>query len=372
MTKDPSEALLERVSQDVRAMHAYKTPPDPLPTKLDANESPWSLPDDVLHELGEVTSTIDYARYPDITQRALKSAVARYAGTTEERLVLGVGSDEVLAVLIAALSKPREKAPVLVVPDPTFVMYAHFAKVHGVEVVHVPLVGENFALDLSAMHEAIRTRDAALVILATPNNPTGTVLRDADILALAEAHPSTFVVVDEAYGAFRTTTHRASLPRLANLLFTGTLSKIGIAALRIGWLEAPPFFVRELDKVRLPFNVPTPSQWLGAHLLDKRRDAIDAQVKRIVEGRDALVAGIDACGFLRAIPTEANFVLAEVRTSELTEKLVLHLAESGIQVRAFLRGALTRHLRITVGKPEENEALLRSLAAFEAAERSEG
>jgi len=365
MTKDASEALLERVSQRVRAMHAYKTPPDPLPIKLDANESPWSLPDDVLRELGEVTQAIDYARYPDIAQRALKSAVARYAGTTEERLVLGVGSDEVFAVLIAALSKPREKAPVLVVPDPTFVMYAHFAEVYGVKVVHVPLIGPDFALDLGAMHEAIRMHDAALVILATPNNPTGTVLHDADILTLAQEHPSTFIVVDEAYGAFRETTHRASLPRFPNLLFTGTLSKIGIAALRIGWLEAPPFFVRELDKVRLPFNVPTPSQWLGAHLLDKRRDAIEAQVRRIVVGRTALVHGIDACTFLRAIPSEANFVLAEAPTTEMTQELVLHLATSGIQVRAFLKGALTRHLRVTVGKPTENEALVRALASFD-------
>ena len=364
MTKDASQALLERVSEAVRAMHAYKTPPDPLPIKLDANESPFCLDEDVLRELGEVTSKIDYARYPDITQRALKSAIARYAGTTEERLVLGVGSDEVLAVLIAALSKPRDKAPVLVVPDPTFVMYAHFATVHGVEVVHVPLSGPNFALDLPGMHEAIRAHDAALVILATPNNPTGTVLADADILALAEAHPSTFIVVDEAYGAFRKTTHRASLPRLPNLLFTGTLSKIGIAALRIGWLEAPAWFVRELDKVRLPFNVPTPSQLLGAHLLDVRRDAVDAQVKRIVEGREALLRSIEACSFLRAIPTEANFVLAEAPSTELTVKLVEHIAASGIQVRAFLKGTLSRHLRITVGKPEENEALLRSLQQF--------
>lgn len=364
MTEDASQALLERVSEAVRAMHAYKTPPDPLPIKLDANESPFCLEEDVLRELGEVTSRIEYARYPDITQRALKSAVARYAGTTEERLVLGVGSDEVLAVLIAALSKPRDKAPVLVVPDPTFVMYAHFATVHGVEVVHVPLSGPNFALDLPAMHEAIRTHDAALVILATPNNPTGTVLRNEDILALAEAHPGTFIVVDEAYAAFRRSTHRATLPRPSNLLFTGTLSKIGIAALRIGWLEAPPWFVRELDKVRLPFNVPTPSQLLAAHLLDVRRDAIDAQVKRIVEGREALVRGIEAFTFLRAIPTEANFLLAEVSTTEMAARLVQHLAGDGIQVRAFLKGALTRHLRITVGKPEENEALLRALAAF--------
>ena len=372
MTKDATEALLGRVSEGVRALHAYKTPPDPLPIKLDANESPFCLDDGVLRELGEITATLDYARYPDISQRKLKAAVARYAGTAEERLVLGVGSDEVLAVLVSTLSMPRAKAPVLVVPDPTFVMYAHFAHVHGLEVVQVPLQGPDFTLDLPSMHQAIRAHDAALVILATPNNPTGTVLRDADILTLAEAHPSTFVVVDEAYGAFRTTTHRASLPRLPNLLFTGTLSKIGIAALRIGWLEAPPWLVRELDKVRLPFNVPTPSQLLAAHLLDVRREAIDLQVMRILEGREALLRGIEACSFLRAIPTEANFLLAELPTAEMAARLVEHLAREGVQVRAFLKGTLSRHLRITVGTPTDIEALDRALQSFDGASATLG
>jgi histidinol-phosphate aminotransferase len=363
------------VRPEIRAISAYKTPLDPLPIKLDANESPFALPAEVMADLGACVAGLPLQRYPDLGVRALREALAGWIGTSPARLVVGVGSDESIAVLLTALARPREReAPVMVLPEPTFVMYAQTARVLGIEPVSVPLEGPDFALDPARTIDAIRARRAACAFFASPNNPTGVVYRDEDLLAIAEACPTTWIVVDEAYGAFRARTHRAGLiaqtrERAPNLLFMGTLSKIGLAALRIGWIEGPEALAYELDKVRLPYNMPAPSQVLGARVLVHHRAALEARIGDIVRERMRVVEGLGAlhrrAGWLRPIPTEANFVLCEASTPELARRAHAHLAGRGVQVRAFARAPLDRHLRITFGEPHENEALLEALDAFE-------
>jgi histidinol-phosphate aminotransferase len=368
------EALLALVRPEIRGIHAYKTPLDPLPVKLDANESPFAMPPEVMEDLGRVAAGLALERYPDLEVRALREALASWIGTSPARLVLGVGSDESIAVLLTALARPREReAPVVVLPDPTFVMYAQTARVLGVEPVSVPLVGPDFALEPGRAIDAIRAHRAACAFFATPNNPTGVVYDDADLLSIAEACPTTWIVVDEAYGAFRARSHRAALlpharDRAPNLLFMGTLSKIGLAALRIGWLEAPEALAHELDKVRLPYNMPSPSQALGARVLTHHREALASRIAEVVRERGRVLEGLAAIhrerGWLRALPTEANFVLCELPTAALARAAHAHLAACGIQVRAFPRAPLERHLRITFGRPEENDALLEALSSF--------
>lgn len=365
MTSDASR-LHALVRPEIRAIAAYKTPLDPLPIKLDANESPWPMPEPVRADLGRVAASLELQRYPDLEARALKRALAEFIGAEAKELVVGVGSDELIAVLLTAIARPRSvDAPVLVLPDPTFVMYAQTARVLGVEPVHVPLVGPDFALDLDATIATVQARRAALVFLASPNNPTGTVLRDADVRELAERCPETLVVVDEAYGPFRTRTHREALGGLRgappNVLYMGTLSKIGVAALRIGWLEAPEWLALELDKVRLPYNLPAPTQALGARILTAHRDVLREHVAAIVAERAVLRDVLERSTWLRPIPGEANFILAEARTSEGARALHAHLASEGIQVRAFKAAPLDRHLRITVGQPHETQALAAAL-----------
>jgi histidinol-phosphate aminotransferase len=368
------DALLALVRPEIRAIQAYKTPLDPLPIKLDANESPFSLPPDVMADLGAVASGLALERYPDLEVRALREALAGWIGTSPARLVVGVGSDESIAVLLTALARPRERdAPVVVLPDPTFVMYAQTARVLGVEPVSVPLAGRDFGLDVARTIDAIRAHRAACAFFASPNNPTGVVYEDADLLAIAEACPTTWIVVDEAYGAFRARGHRAALvpharERAPNLLFMGTLSKIGLAALRIGWLEAPEELAHELDKVRLPYNMPAPSQALGVRVLTHHRAALASRIADVVRERIRVIDGLGALhrerGWLRALPTEANFVLCELTSAAVARAAHAHLATRGIQVRAFTRAPLERHLRITFGRPDENAALLEALAAF--------
>ncbi len=377
-SRDDDDPLLALVRPEIRAISAYKTPLDPLPVKLDANESPFALPDEVMRDLGERVRALPLQRYPDLEVRALKQALAGWLGTDASRLVVGVGSDESIGVLLTAIARPRDaKAPVIVVPDPTFVMYAQTARVLGLEPVSVPLRGRDFALDVTATIETVLTHDAALVFLATPNNPTGVAYDDEDLLAIAHACPRTMVVIDEAYGAFRpramssVSPHRDALrDRAKNLVFLGTLSKIGLASLRIGWIEAPESLAHELDKVRLPYDMPGPTQVIGATVLDAHRDAIRRQISAIVSERDRvcreLAAQHAAGGPLRPVPTEANFVLCEAASPERARAVHAQLASQGVQVRAFKSAPLDRHLRITIGRPEENDALLAALVSSHA------
>lgn len=373
------EPLLSLVRPEIRALAAYKTPTNALPIKLDANESPFGLPREVMADLAEVTRELALHRYPDLEVGALREALAAWLGTSPRRLVVGVGSDESIGVLLTAIARPRDReAPVVVLPEPTFVMYAQTARVLGVEPVGVPLLGDDFALDPAGIIETVHARRAALAFLASPNNPTGVAYADADLLAIARACPHTLVVVDEAYGAFRPrdgsgarTSHRSALLGAAgapNLLFLGTLSKIGLASLRIGWVEAPEPLALELDKVRLPYDMPGPSQALGARVLTQHRAALEACIDRIVLERDRLarlLADAHAAGGpLRPIPSVANFFLCEARSTETARAVHAHLLRAGIQVRAFRDPRLARHLRITVGRPEHDEALVRALADF--------
>lgn len=381
-THEAHEALLALVRPEIRALRAYKTPLEPLPIKLDANESPFGLPDEVRADLAARLRVLPLERYPDLEVRALKVALAKHVGTDPDRLVVGVGSDESIAVLLTALSRPREaRAPVVVLPDPTFVMYAQTARVLGLEPVAVSLRGPDFALDVARTIEVIGATGAVLAFFASPNNPTGVAYDDDDLLAIAHACPKTMIVVDEAYGAFRPgrsadrchAPHRARLSselagRAQNVVFLGTLSKIGLASLRIGWIDAPTALARELDKVRLPYDMPGPTQLLGAALLEHHGAALWAHIDSIVEERDrvgrALASMHARGGALRPIPTQANFFLCEAASPERAQAVHVHLAAHGIQVRAFGPGPLERHLRITTGKPQENDALLAALGAL--------
>lgn len=372
--------LVALVRPELRALSAYKTPPDALPIKLDANESPFDLPEEVMLDLAERLRAMSLRRYPDLEVRALREALAEDLGTDPARLVVGTGSDESIAVLLMALARPRDpRAPVVVVPEPTFVMYAHSARVLGLCPVSVPLVGSDFALDADAIVETVRKQCACAVFLASPNNPTGIAYPDDAIVDIAERCPRTLVVVDEAYAAFRprrsdgTRSHRDALRRqpsdvLPNVVFLGTLSKIGLASLRVGWVEAPPALAREFDKVRLPYDIAGPSQVLATHVLRAHRAALDDCIARVVAERDRLGATLARAhargGPLRPLPSEANFFLCEAPSAASARDVHAHLARCGIAVRAFASSSLDKHLRITVGTRAENDALAAALDEF--------
>lgn len=350
--------VLARVREEIRALDAYKVPPDPPPIVLDANESPWPLSEGARRRLAEAVLAIPFHRYPDIEARGLREALAAHTGARPDELLIGIGSDEVIGVLCTTLARPGAK---VLLPDPTFSMFAASARVAGLTPVKVPL-DARFQIDVPATLAAIEREGPALAFFATPNNPTGNAFETSALEALVRAMPDGLFVVDEAYGAFSS---RGSLSawvtRFPNVGVMGTLSKIGLAALRIGWIRVRSELARELDKVRLPYDLPTPTQVMGTLALTELRPEIDAHVAAIVRERGRLIEALGERPGLEVLPTDANFVLVRhARAAEVHRGLEAR----GIRVRAFASSPrLASHLRITVGTPEENDRLLAALDA---------
>lgn len=352
--------LSELVGRGLERLSPYRTPADPLEVKLDANESPWPLPEEVRDAIARRVAELPLHRYPDRRARALRSAIAERVGALPEELVLGVGSDEVIGIAMAALDRPRpgRERPALLYPSPSFVMYPITATVQGFEPVAVPL-DDDWRLDVPAMREAIERHDPNLVFLATPNNPTGNAFDDAAMREVVEHARGALVVIDEAYAPFAGRSLGAWVDEHENVAVMSTLSKIGLAGIRVGWMRARPPIVSALEKARPPYNVPSPSQAIAQELLTRHAGALDAQVERIVSERRRLREALAALEGVQVFDSVANFVLVEVPDAP---RWADALREDGVQVRRFASPArLASHLRITVGTPPENDRLLASL-----------
>ena len=279
--------------------------------------------------------------------------------------VLGCGSDEVIAMLMTACSQPRAGATQAKVlyPVPTFVMYGITSRALGLDPVEVPLT-DDFELDEAALHAAFERERPNLAFYATPNNPTGNRFDDGILERLVRAFPETLHIVDEAYGPFASTSLYAWCDRYPQVGLLGTLSKIGVAAARVGWVRLHPELSAEVEKVRQPFNLNALGQLTAELALTELAPILDEQVAAIVAERDVLVAGLRDDPRLTPYPTEANFVLVRVADGD-SQGLAEDLLARGVAVRSFHKygGRLAGLIRITVGTPDENQALLRALRA---------
>lgn len=355
----------EALRPELSEVSAYRVPEEPIAVRLDANESPWPLPAEARARLAERIVSAELHRYPEIAASELRAALCARFGARPDELVLGVGSDEAIVFLASALSRPRagHARACVVLPTPTFSMYAATARLAGLEVIGVPYAA-GYALDVPAMLAAIEAHAASLVFIATPNNPTGNAQSDAALEALVRGAPNTLIVIDEAYAAYRGRDHRAWLDRFENVALMGTLSKIGMAALRVGWVRARPELAAELEKVRLPYNLALPSQVLAATLLGELGSVIDEQIAAVVSERARVLPLLGVLG-VEPHPTDANFVLCECGDPTRAAMLYRGLLGRGIRVRAFTKPTeLLSKLRITLGTPDENDQLLAALATL--------
>lgn len=357
--------LQELLRDELGSLKAYTVPADPPPVKLDANESPWPLPEEARQRLARVTAELAFHRYPDARAERPRRALAERFGGDPDQYLLGSGSDELIALLATALSNPRSGStkPVVVFPEPTFVMYGVTSKAHGWEVVRVSL-DENWQLDLEAMREAADATPPNIIYYASPNNPTGNTFAPETLETLIKKLPQTLHVVDEAYAAFSEQSLSEWCSRFDNVAVMGTLSKIGLAAIRFGWIRMHPFLAAEVDKVRQPFNLNGLTQEIATLALTDLAPVLDEQVRAVVEERAKLFTGLDSFDELRPYPSAANFIL--VATSGDTGRLCEHLLEHGIAVRSFAGhgGRLHGLFRVTVGTPDENEKLLEAVKRF--------
>ncbi len=322
--------------------------------KLDANESPFALPETLRLELLRSLGQVAVNRYPDPKADRLRSVLAAELGVMPGQLVLGNGSDELIQLLLLAVGEPGST---VLAPVPTFSMYELIAKGQGLRFEGVPL-GPHFEPDLPGMIETIdRTRPKA-VFLATPNNPTGGVFSEAEVLKILAVAPG-LVVVDEAYGPYAGRTMLSHLVDQERLVILRTLSKIGLAGLRIGYVVTHPTLAAELEKVRLPFNVNAFSQAAAVVLL-AHREWIDANVREVVYERERVAGRLAALAGVETFRSEANFIL--IRTRLPGDDVFEALLAEGILVRNLgpISG-LENCLRVTVGTAEENDRFLDGL-----------
>jgi histidinol-phosphate aminotransferase len=354
------------VREEVLAMQAYRVAPSEGLVKLDAMENPYRLPPALAAQLGERLAQVAINRYPEPAQQRLKEALREAMGLPRELpLVLGNGSDEIIQMLSLLVARP---GAVALAVEPSFVMYRVCATLAGLRYVGVPL-GADFALDEAALLAAIAAHRPAITWLAYPNNPTGNLFPRESILRAVEASPG-LVVVDEAYFPFSGgATLAGELGRHPNLVLVRTVSKLGLAGLRLGLAAGPADWMGELEKVRPPYNVNVLSAAAGELVL-AHREVLEGQAAQLVANRTRLEAGLDALGIVR-FPSAANFVLARVADAP---RALEALEGRGILVKS-LHGShplLAHCLRLTVGTADENAKLLEALASIPARTHAQG
>lgn len=340
------------VRPEVLAMTAYHVPQARGMVKLDAMENPYALPPELRRRLAERLAEVDLNRYPDPRSEKLRELIARRmkvpAGMS---VVLGNGSDELLQIVTLALARPGAS---MLYPTPTFVMYSVYAALTGMRAIGVPL-REDFALDAGAFIARMRKERPALVFLAYPNNPTGTLYPEADVLEIVKAAEGV-VVVDEAYHAFAGRTLMPRLREFPNLVVLRTVSKLGLAGIRLGYLAAGAAWAEQFDKVRSPYNVNALTQATAEFMLE-RLDLLEEQASRIREEREVLGEALAGLRGVTVYPSAANFFLVRVADAAGIDAA---LKKQGVLVKNLHPG-LAQCLRITVGTPEENRILLSAL-----------
>lgn len=326
--------------------------------KLDAMENPYPLPASLRSAWSERLGEVAVHRYPDPHASAVVPLLRDYIDLADDQeLVLGNGSDELIQMLLMLVAAPGRT---VLSPAPSFVMYRLVAEALGLHYVGVGLEPD-LTLDSDTMLAAIERHQPAIVFLAYPNNPTGTLVPERTLAAVLERAPG-LVVIDEAYQPFAQTSVVPWLGRYPNLVVLRTLSKLGLAGLRFGFLAGPRPWAAALERIRLPYNINSLSQAAVAFALE-HRDVFEEQAAQINAERARLQAALQAMPGLEPFPSAANFVL--VRTpAGAAERVFRGLYDDGILVKnvSGQGGVLRDCLRLTVGTPQENDRVLDALA----------
>jgi len=325
--------------------------------KLDGNENPYGP----LPEVREALANLRFPHiYPDPQSSLLRAALAEYTGVPAEYLLAGAGADELIDLLMRLLLEPGDR--VLTCP-PTFGMYAFDAGVNSAQVIAVDR-GPDFKLDLPAVRQAVQRHRPKMLFLASPNNPDGSLL-PAEVLQALLDLPA-LIVLDEAYVEFAPagSTCIQQVPDRANLAVLRTFSKwAGLAGLRVGYGAFPAGLMQSLWKIKQPYNVSVAAE-IAARVSLEHVEDLQSTALKLVEERERLYAALREVRFLEPYPSQSNFILCRVLDRQASG-LKNALAERGCLVRHFDSAPIQDHLRFTVGRPEDTEALLVALSQLE-------
>lgn len=354
-----SVSVSGRLRPELERLRPYHVPDASGLIKLDAMENPYEWPREIKEEWLQTLLNVQPNRYPDPACHELKALLRRYCEVPDGvELLLGNGSDEIIQILLMAL--PADAT--VMAPEPTFVMYRQIAESLGLQFIGVPLEKDGFDLDFDRFKRLVDQHDPALIFLAYPNNPTGNLFSRSKVSALMKSSKG-FVVLDEAYTPFAGDSFMSEILDFPNLLVMRTLSKLGLAGLRLGFLCGPAEPIAEFEKLRLPYNINTLTQVTAGFAL-KHAEMLNHQVIDILRDREGMRRVLDEMPGVQVFDSKANFLLLKIE-NDGASRVFEGLRERGILIKNLSSqgGLLSGCLRVTVGTPKEND---RFLSAFQA------
>jgi histidinol-phosphate aminotransferase len=371
MTDSMTNQVLKHIRSDVQSMHAYAIQDSTGMVKLDAMENPYTLPPALQTQLGDRLGKLAINRYPGARIEDLKTALRTYAQVPDGYgLMLGNGSDELISLLAMACDKPAPAGSgwlsggKILAPLPGFVMYAMSAQLQGLQFIGVPLTVD-FELDEMAMLAAIDNEKPSITYIAYPNNPTANLWDEDSIKKIIQATAAYggMVVMDEAYQPFSSkswiTQIHASPEQNANVLLMRTLSKFGLAGVRLGYMTGPAAIINEVDKLRPPYNISVLNCECALFALEKK-EVFAAQAIEICAQRAMLIEAIAEIPGAQPIKSDANMFLVRVADAA---KVFNGLKQRGVLTKnvSSMHPLLANTLRVSVGTPQENLQLLTAL-----------
>lgn len=335
------------IKRHIQELRGYRPLDLPSKIKLDANESPYPPPDEIIEG---ITSVKSLNRYPDPEGKELKNILSEIWSVKPDSILLGNGSDELIYYIVTSTGGP------VLVPYPTFSMYKLISKILGEKTIEVKL-DDDFDLPIKSIEKIIERYKPGLIFLSSPNNPTGNSFSPDKILWLIK-NSGAVVVVDEAYQPYSRNREGfvPYLKKYRNLFILRTMSKIGFAGLRLGFLLGNPSLIDEINKVRLPYNVNLLTQWIGLQAL-RHTEHIESVVAETIKERERLFQELSTIRGIIPYPSDANFILFKTVKHRMVFKRLL---EEGILVKD-INNVIPGCLRVTVGLSEENTIFINAL-----------
>jgi histidinol-phosphate aminotransferase len=346
----------ELIRPEILTLDEYTLKQYPHRIKLNQNENPFELPQEVKAEILEKLGAMPWSRYPAFVPQRQIDAIAQYAGWVPDGTMLGNGSNDLLQLIFLSV---LERNQTVVISQPTFTLYRILARGLGADVVEV-LMTPDFRFDVDGIIAAARRTEARLVVICSPNNPTGTLMPEADVVRILEETEG-LVVLDEAYIHFAPGSLRHLLMRYDRLIILQTFSKaMGAAGLRFGYALAPVDLARQLNKIKLPYSVNI-FTLVAAEVLLERWDQLKGWIETLIGERERVKAGLQKLPSCKVYPSSANFLLFESLRRDPGD-VFDSVLRKGILIRNVSSyPMLGRALRVSTGTPDENTAFLNAI-----------
>lgn len=349
-------SVLNKIKPAVRALRAYALSPDRASIKINQNENPWDAPAKIKEETMRRLGERQWSRYPDFVPTGLHERLAAFAGWQAEGIIAGNGSNELIQGLLLVTVGEGKR---VLISEPTFALYRQIATVLGGAVERISLTTD-LRYDVAKLQQAIVETGADVTIICSPNNPTGCLIDDHDLIGVLRASPG-IVVVDEAYHEFAAHSVVPLLKDHENLVVLRTFSKaMGLAALRVGYLLAAPALTQEIAKAVLPYNLNAFSQTAAEVAVEMYDAELLPLVTRICAERARLYEGINSIEGLSPVQSHANFMVVRSRIGP--RRVFAELLKRDILIRDVSEyPMLSDYFRVSVGTPAENDLLLAAL-----------